>query len=136
MREKDADIANYNVGVDGPMWDHIEKQVAFRKSVDNSYSKRRWIIDSILEKLSRVSAKDIVLQNKKQISFAITKYLQMQLEKVMNFYRKIDPTYSKNQFFMDAIKEKIAREQRAVKNTHATPEELEARLDELLDAHK
>lgn len=126
------DITNYNVGVDISAWDHIEKQVAFHKSIDKSYNKRRWIIDSILEKLSRISAKDIILQNKKHISFAITRYLQMKIEKVLAFYRKFDPTYSKNQFFMDAIREKVAREQRTVKNTHSTPDEFETALNKLL----
>lgn len=126
------DITTYNVGVDISTWDHIEKQVAFHKSIDKSYNKRRWVIDCILEKLTRISAKDIILQNKKHISFGITSYLQMKIEKVLAFYRKFDPTYSKNQFFMDAIREKVAREQRAVKNTHSTPEELETALNKLL----
>ena len=144
MKEKDitnSDTTNYNVSVNISIWDHIEKQVAFNKSTnDKSYSKRRWILDSVIEKLSSVSAKDIILENKKSISFAITNFMLKKIEKVISFYRKFDPTYSKNQFFMDAISEKVEKEQKASKSTLKSSKELEDMLEKLIsnkmEAHK
>ncbi|MFI5343136.1 MAG: hypothetical protein ACHQUC_02835 [Chlamydiales bacterium] len=135
QNSKNSDIVNYNVTLDVSIWDHIEKQVVLNKSTkDITFSKRRWILDSILEKLSNVAVTDVVIQKRKSISFAINKFIQKKIEKVISFYRKIDATYSKNQFFLDAITEKVEREKKQLDNTLRSHDEIEAMLDKLLSS--
>lgn len=135
QKSVDTEPVNYNVTLETSAWAHIEKQVVLNKSTkDPSFTKRRWIVDSILEKISNAKAEDVVTIKRKSISFAISKFIQKKIELVITFYKKYDPTYSKNQFFMDAIAEKITRERNQIKEDFKSSEEIELMLEKLISS--
>ncbi len=85
------------------------------------YSKKRWVQEAIKEKLQAWKQADLEkLLNDATLNFSISGYTNDEIVKIINSLRKLKIRTSKTDFFLEAIREKLDREEMTTKNLFQT----------------
>lgn len=81
------------------------------------YSKKRWIQEAIREKLKACQEIDIEkLESDSTLNFTISQYTNEAIVKIVKMLKKLKIQTSKTDFILDAIHEKLAKEEANTKN--------------------
>ena len=86
-----------------------------KENKDLKHTKQRWITAAILDKINRgkknrTRNKNSQAKKKGHLSIILTEKSYNDFEKDVLFYKTIDETYTKKKWILEAIKEKIEKE--------------------------
>ena len=107
----------YGIKVKAELDERISNHVRALKYLEGKgYSKQRWIQEAIKEKLQ--ACKKIDFENAKSdrtLNFSISRYTHDEIVKIVKILKKLKIKTSKTEFFLEAIIEKLEREEKNVK---------------------
>lgn len=93
----------------------INKHLKLLKRLEIKYSQQKWIEESINEKLENIRSLDLTEDlADKFLSFKLDKGLSLKIQSILKDFRKIGIRLNKKEFFMQAISEKLEREEKEV----------------------
>lgn len=107
----------YGIKVKASLDERIFNHVRALKYLEGKgYSKQRWIHEAIKEKLQ--ACKKINFENEKSdrtLNFSISRYTHNEIDKVIKILKKLKIKTSKTEFFIEAIIEKLERDEEDVR---------------------
>jgi Uri superfamily endonuclease len=97
--------SGYTVAIGTHVYERLEKHVLIlKKLIDRSTTKQRWILDAIKQKLSKI---DKTVPIERRIAIRIERSIDSELVKRVEYIRQFRTSYSKKQWILDAIIEKL-----------------------------
>lgn len=108
--------ASYTFTVGKHLHKKMENHIRAVKFLDSNYSKQHWIADAIQEKLEseRIQGPE-EFTREHVVNMKIDKRLDQLVEKQVGIYRKFRKSYSKKLWLVEAISEKLDKEEAAIK---------------------
>ena len=108
---------NHSITVGEHLHKRFEKHLHLLKHLeDQSYTKQQWLVSAFLEKIERENETDISpLAKSRHLRFKLKKQLQEKIEEKINIIKSFRKSYSKKQWFIEAIYEKLEREEEKAK---------------------
>jgi hypothetical protein len=110
-----APAIGYSIKIDAHLHKKLERHLKILKHLDQqSLSKQKWVMDAVQEKLSAE-------QNEKEIpknfflSLRINVSTNKKIESKVEYEKKFRDSYSKKQWLIEAINEKLEREEQKAK---------------------
>ncbi len=104
--------SNYCIRVNENIYQKIDRAVRVLKQVDTQgQTKQKWLVESIREKLeieTKLSPDD--LPKEKQLNIKLACHLRKKVNKRVELIKKFRTSYSIKQWIMDAIFEKLDRD--------------------------
>lgn len=108
-------IINHSITIGDHLHKRIENHILLLKSlIDRNHTKQKWIITALLEKLKH--DENNLPSKEKHLRFNVDPHLHNEISKKINYLKKFRKSYSKKQWFLEAIYEKLEREEENTKN--------------------
>jgi hypothetical protein len=106
-------IKNYSIRIGERLYIRINKHILFLKHLNKSQNKQAWIEEAILDKLKKEEEQDGIecISREKHLSFKIRSQIDTRIEKRVEFIKKIRGSFSKKQWLLEAIYEKLDTEE-------------------------
>jgi hypothetical protein len=104
----------YSIRIGEHLHNRITKIIRSLKYLDNhSHTRQRWFIEAFKEKLKKEEESEVdEISADKYVGFKIDKHLSEKIEKRVGEIKKHRISFSKKQWFMEAIFEKLDRDER------------------------
>ncbi len=107
----------YALPIDEHLYNRIEKLIRLLNHVDDKkHTRQRLVIDAFLEKLGKNQKIDALDTSpeipKKRLRFAINARMYEKIEKEIQTIKKTRRSYSKQEWFTEAINEKLDKEEK------------------------
>lgn len=113
--EKDPSLHGYVIEISESLYHKIEKVISTLNKLDNhNHSKRSWAIEAIQEKLRSEEVFPNFLKGK-HLNLFISQELNKELEKKVALLKKFRKSYSKKKWIIEALHEKLEREENQAK---------------------
>lgn len=107
-------LTPYTVIISSHIYERLEKHITIlKKLVDRSATKQRWIVDAIKEKLLN-DANSTKPPKASTLNVKIESKYAKELAKRIEYIKKFRVTYSKKQWIVDAVIEKLDRDEKDV----------------------
>jgi len=103
----------YTCNVDANLYDKLEKILFAIRGLEGKTTKKDWINKAIKEKLERENSSN-VFSKEKRLSFPIDHESLAEIEKRVMLLRKFRTSYSKKQWLVEAIYEKLDQDTKTV----------------------
>jgi hypothetical protein len=103
----------YTCGVSPHIYQKLEKHLFLLKTVDTKRTRKTWILEAIQEKLANETINDDI-PKQKRVSVEIDESTHQQLDQRVNLMKKFHTTYSKKQWILDAILEKLDKDNKKI----------------------
>jgi hypothetical protein len=115
LKSMDTSVGTYNVMISPHIHERIERHVlVLKRLVDRSTTKQRWVAHAIKEKLAK-DADNQMIPKETRLNVKIDEELDRQVLQRIEFIKKFRSSYSKKQWIMDAIFEKLERDEAETK---------------------
>ncbi len=109
--------SGYTIEIGENFYKKINNHVYLLRHIHKrDYSKNRWIMEALNEKLSQ-NLSPTEVPRRKQISLKIDANLRKNLEIKIEYIKKFRNNYSKKKFIMEALAEKLEREEEEFKRS-------------------
>jgi polyribonucleotide nucleotidyltransferase len=106
----------YAIKIKAELDERISHHVRALKYLEGGYSKKRWIQEAIKEKLQIYQKKDLEkAQSDRTLNFSISRHTHDEIDKIIRILKKLKISTSKTEFFIEAIIEKLERDEENVK---------------------
>jgi hypothetical protein len=114
---KNSKAINYSLKIKSSLGKRIDSHVRALKYLEGSaYSKKRWIQDAITEKLKSWKTSDLEeIQPDCTLNFGISPIINEEITQIIMFLKKLKIKTSKTDFFLEAIYEKLSKEEKTTK---------------------
>ena len=114
--EEDFDFIQTSLKINQDILLKIEQSISILKNKNKKTNKQRWVLLAIQEKLQKskehnVEKKAPTIKQKKTLSFVLTNKLSQDLERDVTLYKSEDESYTKKRWILEAIQEKLEREE-------------------------
>ena len=108
-------LDGYTVTISPHIHDRIEQHIIYVKKLsDPNSTKQRWILHAVQEKLSR-EEKDQDIPKERRLNIKLDKVTSKKVLKRVDLIKKFRTSYSKKQWFVDALLEKLEQEEQEIK---------------------
>jgi hypothetical protein len=109
-------IKNYSIRIEERLYKRINKHIQLLKHLNSSQSQKNWIEKAILEKFEREEERNITecIPPEKHLSFKTNSQIHATIEKKVEVIRKFRSSFSKKQWILEAIQEKLDREEEKI----------------------
>jgi enoyl-CoA hydratase/carnithine racemase len=114
---ENSGIVDYTIPVEETLFDRVEKIIdLLNASDDQKHTKQSWLVDAILKKISKERI-DMAYEPSKvrHLRFSIKKGLYEKIDKTVKTLRRSNKSYTKTQWFIEAVNEKLEQEERKAK---------------------
>lgn len=117
LQKRPIETVNYAFKMCEDIFSRLDNHIQILKRLDNtSTSKQRWMTEAIKEKLeNEKKLTSDQLPKDKHVSVRVEKNLAIQIEKNVEKYRVFRRSFSKKQWLIDAICEKLLSEESKAK---------------------
>jgi polyribonucleotide nucleotidyltransferase len=106
----------YAIKVKAELDERISHHIRALKYMEGGYSKKRWIQEAIKEKLQNCQKKEIEKsQSDRTLNFSISRHTHDEIDKIIRVLKKLKISTSKTEFFIEAIIEKLERDEENIK---------------------
>lgn len=107
-------IKNCSIRIGERLYKRINKHVQLLKHLKKTQNKQDWIEQAILEKLAKEEEGDISesVSPEKHLSFKIQSQIDAKIENRVEFIKKIRGSFSKKQWILEAVYEKLDLEEK------------------------
>lgn len=117
LRNTPLQPVNYSFRVNEDLYNRFNKHLHLLKRLENSsISKQKWITEAINEKLASEKSNPDSIAKDRHISFRVEKQLSKNIEKSIEKTRKFRRSFSKKQWFVEAIYKKLETEEHKAKD--------------------
>ncbi len=107
---------NYAIPIENDLHNRIEKLIKLlNHSDDKKHTKQSWILDAFVKKLQKEEEPGPEISQNKHLRFAINQHLYEKIENKIKTVKKTRKGYTKNQWFIDAVNEKLEQDERRAK---------------------
>jgi predicted transcriptional regulator len=107
----------YIVEIGDALHKKIDKIVRVLNRLDNkSHSKKSWVLEAIQEKLSAEHHQPDEIIGSKHLTLSFEDDVKAKLDEIVAFQKKFRKTYSRKKWILEAIYEKIEREEETTEN--------------------
>lgn len=115
---EDYQSVNYNIKIKSSLNKRLADHMRALKHIEGqNYTKKRWVQEAIKEKLeSWENNKDRNFQADCSLGFGISLHINNKITEIINFLKKYKIKASKTDFFLEAIHEKLHRDEEKTKN--------------------
>lgn len=114
IKSIETPVGGYSVTISPHIHDRLERHILIlKKLIDRSATKQRWITSAIKEKLAAESNNQEV-PKVNTLNVKIEEELDKQLISRIEFIKKFRFSYSKKQWLVDAVLEKLERDEKEV----------------------
>jgi hypothetical protein len=106
-------IKNYSIRIGERLYKRIYKHIQLLKHLNKIQNKQSWLEGAIQDKLEREKELDIVdcISPEKHLSFKISSQIDAKIEKKVEIIKKFRSSFSKKQWVLEAIYEKLDNEE-------------------------
>lgn len=104
---------SYTFTIGSNLHEKLEKHLFSLKAINRKSSKGKWVNDAILEKLKHENVGD--LSKQRRIQVFLEDSISNEIEKRIQVFKKVYSSYSKKQWILEAIHEKLDREAKIIK---------------------
>lgn len=107
-------IKNYSIRIGERLYKRITKHIQLLKHLKITQNKQRWVERAILEKIERDEKQEIIecISPEKHLSFKISSHIDAKVEKRVEVIKKLRGSFSKKQWILEAIYEKLEMEEK------------------------
>lgn len=99
----------YNCSVDANLFSKLEQHIYALRGLEGKISKQSWLAQAIKEKL-KIDRLSNDIPKEKRLHFFIEKKLSEEIEERVEFLKKFRSSYSKKQWVVEAIYQKLERD--------------------------
>lgn len=109
---------NYSFKIGDHLHNKIENHIRIiKKLADRSCTRQRWITEAIKEKLDRETQNEISsIPKDKYFQIKVPPHINEKIEKKIDEMKSFRRSYSKKQLLVEAISEKLEREEKKAKD--------------------
>lgn len=100
----------YSFTISSYIHERLQRHILLRKLVDRSTTRQRWIIHAVQEKLAK-DVKSPITPKANTLTVKIDDDLKESLLKRIEFIKQFRASYSKKQWLVEAILEKLDRDE-------------------------
>lgn len=112
---ENENTSQYTVSISPVLHTKIEEHIyLLKKLLKPDHTKNKWVNEAIQEKLSREKAKKDIVRDK-HVRVFIDLLTKRKLEERVQMIRSLRYSYSKKQWILDAIEEKLSHEEDSIK---------------------
>jgi len=104
----------YTCSIDTPLYDRLQNHLLALKGIEGKATKQSWLCQAISEKINKENPSEIPKESR--LHFSIDSDSLNEIEKRVNFCRKFLTSYSRKQWIVEAIYEKLQRDGKAVQD--------------------
>jgi hypothetical protein len=109
-------VKNYTVKIDDYLHKRLDKHLRIIKHIEQKgLSKQKWVMDAIHEKLEKDKQPEADLPKDHYLVLKFNEPVSEQIESKVNYQRQFRDSYSKKQWLVAAIYEKLEREEQKAK---------------------
>ncbi len=110
-------IKNYSLRIGERFYKRLSKHIHFLKQLNSIQNKQEWIEQAILAKLRQEEKQDVDegFPPEKYLSFKISSQINAKIEKRVEVIKKIRGSFSKKQWILEAIHERLDLEEKETK---------------------
>ena len=106
------DESTYAVEIDDSLLSEIEKLISLLKKYDIRHNVQSWTLEALREKMIlEKKSKDFKISKEKFLRIIISEKLRQHIENRVLEIKKVRRSYSKKKWILDAIYEKILKDQ-------------------------
>ena len=114
LEQSKATGVGYTFSISPHIYERLERHILIlKKIIDRTTTKQRWITHSIKEKLVKEEASQLI-PKATSLNVKLDEELEMELFKKVEFVKKFRTSYSKKQWLVDAVLEKLDRDEKGV----------------------
>lgn len=104
---------SYTFTIGSNLHEKLEKHLFSLKAINKKSSKGKWVNDAIIEKLKHENVGD--LSKQRRIQVFLDDSISGEIERRIQVFKKVYSSYSKKQWILEAIHEKLDRESKVIK---------------------
>jgi len=120
-KSAETSSVGYTVNISPNIHERLEKHIfLLKKLIDTSLTKQRWLLHAIKEKLDN-DAMDNSPPKPTTLHVKIDAEIDKKLLKRVEFIKKFRYSYSKKQWIVDAVLEKLDRDEKEVQKSIVDP---------------
>lgn len=110
-------VRNYSLRIGERFYKRISKHIQLLKQLNSIQNKQEWIEETILIKLKKEEEQDLdeCIPSEKYLSFKIKIQIDAKIEKRVEMIKKIRGSFSKKQWIVEAIYDRLDIEEKAIK---------------------
>jgi len=116
--DNDNDLPNppketvYSVKIDDFLHKRLEKHLRILKHLDEGgKTKQQWIKEALKEKLEQSNESELLAPKESRIAVRLNEAMNRKVEKKVELRKKLRDSYSKKQLIVEAINEKLEKEE-------------------------
>ena len=107
-------IRNYSIRIGERFYRRLFKHIQFLKQLKSIQNQQQWLAEAILAQLKKEEEQDInaYISSEKHLSFKISSDIDARIEKRVNVIKKFRISFSKKQWVLEAISERLDAEEK------------------------
>lgn len=114
--KENTHTVTYAIKIKAELDERISHHIRALKYLEGGYSKKRWVQEAIKEKLQIYQKKDIEKAlSDRTLNLSISRHTHDEIDKIIKILKKLKISTSKTEFFIEAIVEKLSRDEENVK---------------------
>ena len=103
-------VKGYSVKIDEYLYKRLNKHIRILKHAENkALSTQKWVTDAIIEKLAKTDTEE--LPQDRHLVLKINDPINEKIDSNVEHQKKFRQSYSKKRWFLEAINEKLDREE-------------------------
>jgi hypothetical protein len=103
----------YTLRINAELDERISNHIQNLKKLEDGYYKKKWIQEAIREKLESINLEGVKADQ--SLGFSVSRYLIDEVSKTIADLKKMGVKKSKTDFFLEAIHEKLERDETRIK---------------------
>ena len=110
-------IRNYSLRIGERLYKRLSKHIQFLKHLNSIQNKQEWVEGAILSRLKKEELQEVdeCIPQEKHLSFKISSQIDARVEKRVEAIKKIRGSFSKKQWILEAIHERLDLEEKETK---------------------
>lgn len=129
LKEMPTQVGSYTITISPHIHERLERHILIlKKLVDRGMTKQRWVTSAIREKLEKDSS-DEQLPKATTLSVKIEADLEKSIFQRIEYVKQFRFSYSKKQWLVDAIIDKLDREEAEAEKKLSTTKQLQGLTD-------
>jgi len=109
------DETSYQFSISPAIYNKLEKHLSLLRAIGRTSSKRNFLLQAIQDKLETEDL-SVEIPKERRINFRISRIMFEQIDTRVDIMKKYRHTYSKKQWILEALYEKLEKDEKEAKN--------------------
>lgn len=114
---EEPNVKGYTITIDERLYQRLEKHLRILRHIEHKgLSKQKWVMDAIKEKLEKEDCdKNSALPKDRHLVLMLNELINVKIASKVNVQKQFRNSYSKKQWLLEAIYEKLENEEHKTK---------------------